>query len=141
MTDKIAEYYNNDEKIKELSEYVHLNFKLIFTKMLSEMRRKLDITPDMNNSEGYVSLILTLQGRMFNEMVYSLAGVIQTTNAEVSEIIPPLTLKILLNLYEGKNYLEGRPRTDVKEDLEYFKKYYLENIDELRNNTAALPKQ
>ena len=139
--DKLAEYYNNDEKIQELSEYVHLNFKLIMTKMISEMRRKLDISPDMSNLDGYVSLMLTLHGRMFNEMVYSLAGVTQSTNAETSEIIPTLTLKILLNLYEGKNYLDGRTRTDVKEDLEYFKKYYIENVEDLRKNKDALPKQ
>ena len=141
MRDKFAEYYqNNEERINELSEYVHLNFKLIHTKMISEMRRKLDITPDMNNSVGYVSLMLSLYGRMVNELVYGLAGISQSTKTPVNQIIPETTLKILLDMWEGKNPLNGRIRTDIKEDLEGFKKYYLENIDELRECDEALPK-
>jgi hypothetical protein len=141
MTDKFAEYYNADPKrIDELSEYVHLNFKLIHTKMISEMRRKLDIQPDMKNSEGYLSLMVSLYGRMFNEMVYSLCGLCQSCNMKASEIIPESTLKIFLDLWEGKNALQGRMRTDVKEDLEGFKKYYLNNIEELRAHEEALPK-
>lgn len=140
MKDKFVEHYNTPEKIQELSEYVHVNFKLIQTKMLSEMRRKLDINPDLQNSEGYISLLYSLFGRMFNEMVYSLAALCQAKNIKVSEIIPDMTLKIFLDLWEGKNVLEGRFRTDVKEDLEGFKKYYLENIDDLRKVKEALPK-
>lgn len=140
MTDKFAEYYNSPEKIEELSQYVHENFKLIHTKMISEMRRKLNITPDMQNFDGYVSLMVSLSGRMFNEMVYSLAGISQSTRTNVSEIIPDMTLKILLDLWEGKNFLDGRMRSDVKEDLEGFKKYYLDNIDALRSIEEALPK-
>lgn len=138
--DKFAKYYNDEKRIKELSEYVHLNFKLIQTKMISEMRRKLHITPDMQNSDGYVSLMVSLYGRMFNEMVYSLSGISQSTNTKVSEIIPETTLKIFLDLWEGKNPLNGRIRTDVKEDIDGFKKYYLENIDALRDIKEALPK-
>lgn len=141
MEDKFAKYQNSPEKIKEMSEYVHINFKLIQTKMISEMRRKLDITPDMSNSDGYVSLMVSLYGRMFNEMVYSLAGISQSTNVKISDIIPQDTLKVFLNLYEGKNPLNGRIRTDVKEDLDGFKRYYLENIDELRACKEALPKE
>lgn len=140
MTDKFAKYYNTEERIQELSEYVHQNFKLIMTKMISEMRRKLDITPDMTNSDGYISLMVSLQGRMFNEMVYSLSGVSQSTKMKVRDIVPNTTLKIFLDLWEDKNPLNGRMRTDVKEDLEGFKKYYLENIDELRENKESLPK-
>lgn len=140
MTDKFCEYYNTPEKIQELSEYVHLNFKLIHTKMLSEMRRKLDISPNMDNSEGYVSLMISLYGRMFNEMIYSFCGICQSTSMKASEIIPETTLKIFLDIWEGNNPLKGRLRTDIKEDLEGFKKYYLENIDELRKNIDALPK-
>jgi hypothetical protein len=139
--DKFANYYRDEKKIQELSRYVHENFKLIQTKMISEMRRKLDITPNMNNQDGYVSLMVSLYGRMFNEMVYSLAGISQSTNSKVSDIIPQMTLKVLLDLYEGKNVLEGRIRTDVKEDLEGFKKYYLENIEDLRKVEEALPKE
>ena len=139
--DKFAEYYNTEEKIKDLSEYVHMNFKLIQTKMISEMRRKLDITPDMQNSDGYISLMVSLYGRMFNEMVYSLAGISQSTNTEVSKIIPETTLKVFLDIWEGKNPLNGRMRNDVKEDLEGFKKYYLENIEELRKVDSALPSE
>jgi hypothetical protein len=138
--DKFAEYHKTDEKIQELSEYVHLNFKLIQTKMISEMRRKLDINPDMGNSDGYVSLMVSLYGRMFNEMVYSLSGICQALKMNASDIVPITTLKVFLDLWEGKNPLNGRLRTDVKEDLDGFKKYYLENIDELRKNIDALPK-
>ena len=104
------------------------------------MRRKLDINPDMSNQDGYVSLMVSLYGRMFNEMVYGLAGMSQSTNVKASEIIPNTTLKVFLDLYEGKNPLNGRMRTDVKEDLEGFKKYYLENIEALREVKEALPR-
>lgn len=140
MKDKFTEYYCSEEKIKEMSEYVHENFKLIQTKMISEMRRKLDLIPDMRNQDGYVSLMVSLYGRMFNEIVYSLAGISQSTKTKVSDIIPETTLKVFLDLYEGKNPLNGRMRTDVKEDIEGFKKYYLENIDSLREVKEALPK-
>lgn len=140
MHDKFAAYYSNEKRIQELSEYVHQNFKVIQTKMISEMRRKLDISPDMSNRDGYVSLMVSLYGRMFNEMVYSLAGISQSIGVKVSEIIPETTLKVFLDLYEGKNPLKGRMRTDVKEDLAGFKKYYLENIEELREVKEALPK-
>lgn len=137
--DKFAKHYDSPEKIKELSQYVHENFKLIQTKMISEMRRKLDITPDTANSDGYVSLMVSLHGRMFNEMVYSLAGISQSTKKDVKDIIPETTLKIFLDLWEGKNPLNGRLRSDVKEDIEGFKKYYLENVDALRAVKEALP--
>ncbi len=140
MKDKFAEYFNSEIKIKELSEYVHLNFKLIQTKMISEMRRKLDITPDLKNTDGYVSLMVSLYGRMFNELVYGLAGISQSTQFPVAKIVPPETIKVFLDLYEGKNPLQGRLRSDVKEDLEGFKKYYLENIDQLRADEDCLPK-
>lgn len=139
MNDKFVQYYQSEERVKELSEYVHLNFKFIHTKMISELRRKLDITPDMNNSDGYVSLMVSLFGRMFNEMVYSLAGICRSTNMRAEDIIPKMTVKIFLDIYEGKNPIEGRIRTDVKEDLEGFKKYYLENIDELRSHSELDP--
>lgn len=139
--DKFKEYYNSEEKISELSEYVHLNFKLIHTKMLSEMRRKLEITPDITNVDGYLSLLISLFGRMFNELVYSMCGICQSTGLKSSEILPETTIKILLDLYEGKNPLNGRIRTDVKEDLEIFKKYYIKNIDDLRNIKECLPKE
>ncbi len=137
--DKFAKYYNNQEKIDELSQYVHENFKLIHTKMISEMRRKLDISPNMDNRDGYLSMMVSLYGRMFNELVYGLAGISQSCHTPSSSIIPQTTIKILLDLYEGKNPLEGRLRSDVKEDLEAFRKYYLENIDELREVQNARP--
>jgi hypothetical protein len=138
--DKFKKYYSDEKKLQELAEYVHLNSKLIHTKMISEMRRKLDITADMTNSDGYMSLLVSLFGRIFVEMVYSLCGICQSSDLKASEIIPKSTLKILLDLYEGKNPLNGRLRTDVKEDLEGFKKYYLENIDALREIKECLPK-
>lgn len=140
MTDKFKKYYNSDERVKELSEYVHLNMKLIHTKMLKEMRTKLDLTPDVNNSDGYVSMLISLHGRMLNELVYGMAGICQSFKLKASDIIPEDTLKILLDLWEGKNYLQGRIRSDVKDDLEGFKKYYLENIDDLKDASEALPK-
>lgn len=139
--DKFAKYYGDERKIQELSQYVHENFKLIQTKMISELRKKLNITPDMQNSDGYVSLIVSLYGRMFNELVYGLAGISQATNVKVSDIIPELTIKVFLDLLEGKNPINGRMRTDVKEDIEGFRKYYLENIDALRAVKEAFPKE
>jgi hypothetical protein len=106
-----------------------------------EIVRKLDIQINMNNSDGYLSLMVSLFGRMFNELVYSLAGVCQSLNIKASEIISELTMKILLDLFEGKNPLNGRLRTDVKEDLQGFKKYYLDHIDDLRNIDECLPKE
>lgn len=138
--DKFTEYYSKEENIKELSEYVHLNSKLILTKMTSEMRRKLCIEATSNNSEGYISLMVSLYARMFNEIVYGLAGICQSLDMKASDIIPENTMKIFLDMWEGKNVLNGRIRSDVKADLEGFKKYYLENIEELRKNQECLPK-
>jgi hypothetical protein len=139
--DKFAAYYQgNEDRIREFSEYVHLNFKLIEVKMLSEMRRKLNIKPALDNSDGYVSLMASIHGRMFNEMVYSLSGMIHSLNMTLIDVIPPSTLLIILDLIEGKNYLKGDKRTDVNDDKEKFEKYYLEHIDALRANIKALPK-
>ncbi len=138
--DKFLEYYKDPERLQELSQYVHENFKLIQTKMMSEMRRKLDIDPSMDNSTGYLSLICTLYGRMVNEVVYALCALSQSCKVPGDQIIPQHSFKMLLDLYEGKNVLEGRLRTDVKEDIIGFRKYYLENIDELRSYAEALPK-
>ena len=140
MNDKFTAYYNNDKRIQELSEYVHENFKLIQVKMISEMRRKLDISPNMNNQDGYVSLMVSLYGRMFNEMVYGLAGICQSTNVKASDLIPETTIKIFIDLYEGKNFLNGNERTDIKEDLQSFKSYYLQHIEKLREVKEALPR-
>lgn len=140
MSDKFSEYYNTPERIQELSEYVHLNVKLISTKMLSEMRRKLDIEPSLDNKDGYMSLMVSLYGRMFNEMVYCLAAISQSTHTKASDIIPETTLKIFLDLWEGKNFLNGRIRSDVKKDLKGFQHYYLKHIDALREDKEALPK-
>jgi len=139
MTDKFAEYYNTPEKIKELSEYVNLNFRLIWTKMLSEMRRKLDIKPNLENSEGYISLMMSLEGRLFNEMVYSLAGSCQSNKMKITEIIPPMTFLILFDFIEGKNPLNGKLRKDICSQ-EKFNEYYLEHINALREIVEALPK-
>lgn len=139
--DKFANYYEGNEKrIQELSEYVHLNFKLIMTKMISEMRRKLDIEPDLLNKEGYVSLMASLQGRLFNEMVYALCGLCQSMKLNPVEVLPITTIQIFTDLMQGKNVLQGKLRDDITEDLPGFKKYYLEQIDELRKITEALPK-
>src|SRR5208283_1099163 len=95
----------------------HLNFKLIQTKMISEMRRKFDIKPSRDNSEGYISLMVSLYGRMFNEMIYSLAGICQSCDMKLTKIAPPLTLSLLLDLIEGKNPLNGKLRSDIPNDL------------------------
>lgn len=138
--DKFAHYYKSKERQAELSQYVHENFKLIQTKMISEMRRKLDIDPDMSNKDGYVSLMVSLYGRMFNEMVYSMVGICQATRTKASDIVPIATLQVFLDLLDGENPLHGRIRSDVKEDLEGFKRYYAECIDSLRSVIEALPK-
>ena len=141
MNDKFSKYYDNEEKIKELSEYVHINFHLIQTKMISEMRRKLDIKPDLQNSEGYVSLMVSLYGRMLNEIIYGLCGVCQSFKLTPQEIVPIETFKILLSLMEGKNPLNGSLRTDVRQRSQNeIKSYYLKHIDDLRKVIEALPK-
>ena len=140
IMDKFAAYYNSPEMIQELSQYVHENFKLISTKMISELRQKLGIAPSMDNSEGYVSLMLSLQGRLFNEMVYSSAGICQSTGCKFVEMIPPLTIEILFQLIKGENPLNGKIRTDVKDDLKGFQDYYQSQIEDLRKAIAALPK-
>jgi hypothetical protein len=140
MTDKFAAYQSTEEAQREVSEYVHANFKLIMTKMASEMRRKLNMTADMQNSDGYLSLMVSLQGRMFNEMVYSLAGYCQSLKMKADQILPPATIVMFLNMLKGENPLKGLPRHDVKNDLAGFQKYYLEEIDNLRMNYEALPK-
>lgn len=139
--DKFAEYYAPPQKQQELSEYVHQNHKIIMTKMLSEMRRMLDIEPEMTNKDGYLSLMVSLEGRMFNEIVYSLCGLCQSINMKASDIIPISTLDILLSLLKGINPLKGKIRCDVKDDKEKFKEAYLECIDELRAIKEALPKE
>lgn len=140
MGDKFTDYYSTPEKIEEMSEYVHLNFRLIMTKMQSEMRRKLDIEPNTQNQDGYYSLACSLQGRLFNEMVYSLCGMCQALDIKFRDVIPKDTILLLFDLMEGKNPLQGKIRTDVHDDKEKFEKYYMSNIAELRAEKEALPK-
>ncbi len=137
--DKFAEYFKNQNRMQELSEYVHKNFHLIATKMISEMRRKLDIKPDLKNSEGYISLMVTLYGRMFNELVYSLCGICQTFNLELKDILPTDTIRIFKNLLEGKNELNGLLRKDVNPNKHEKEEYYLQHIDFIRKVEEALP--
>ena len=139
--DKFSNHYNTDEKINELSVYVHKNFHLIQTKMLSEMRRHLDIKPDIENSEGYISLMVSLYGRMLNEIIYGLAGICQSFEIKPQDIVPLETFKILLQLMEGKNPLNGNPRSDIREiSKKERESYYLDSVEELRSFIDALPK-
>lgn len=140
MTDKFAEYYSTEEKIQELSQYVHENMKIIGTKMLSEMRRKLDLTPDLTNKDGYVSLMVSLIGRIFDEEIYSLCGYCQSLKLDVKEVIPLVSLRMLVSLLEGKNPLNGLPRDDIREDRENFERMYKECISYIRSVVEALPK-
>lgn len=140
MADKFAEYYSTPERVSDLSEYVHQNFKLISTKMLSEMRQKLDIEPNMDNSEGYVSLMVSLHGRIFNEIVYATAGLCQTTGVNLTQLLPAITLSMILDLMMGINPLGGKLRDDIPHDLKGFQKYYQDNIQGLRKVVEALPK-
>jgi len=140
MTDKFAEYYSSKERQEELSQYVHENFKIIQSKMISEIRRKLDITPDMENTDGYVSLMVSLHGRMFNEMVYSLCGMCQSTRTKATEIIPIQTIDVLICILNDVNPLKGEIRSDVRNEPDKFKKLYLECINELREIKEGLPK-
>jgi hypothetical protein len=138
--DKFANYFNNNPKrIEELSEYVHKNFHLISTKMISEMRRKLAITPDLKNSDGYVSLMVSLYGRMFNELVYSLCGICQAFKLDLNDILPVTTIEIFNNLLKGENALNGEMRNDIKSTMEEKQDYYLQHIDFLRKIEEALP--
>lgn len=140
MTDKFAAYYNTEERIEELSQYVHENFKVIHTKMCSEMRRKLDLTADLQNTDGYVSLSVTLYARMFHELVYGLSGMCQCFKMEASQIISLPTLHVLLKLLQNENPLNGFPRSDIKHDPHWYEKYYEPVIDELRSVVEALPR-
>ena len=137
--DKFTKYYSDPKKVEEMSEYVHLNFRLIMTKMVSEMRRKLDIAPDQKNTDGYMSLMASLQGRLMNEMVYSMAGLCQHLNMKLTDILPPMTLIWILEMMKGVNPLNGALRQEVV-DLDTFNRYYMENIEELRKDVEALPK-
>ncbi len=142
MTDKFAEYYDygkNQKRVDELSDYVHLNMKMIATKMQSEMRRELDIKPDLENSEGYVSLMVSLYGRMFNEIVYCLSGLCLGSKIKLQELIPQETLIILFNLLEGKYPTTEELMARTKITKEEFNEYYLKNIDSLRKNIETLP--
>ena len=141
MTDKFLEYMNKPGEMENFSQYVHQNMKIINTKMLSEMRRKLEMgDPDMSNSNGYVSLMASLYGRMFSEMFYGMCGFCQALKCPASEMINIVTLSMLTSLLQGKNPLNGLPRSDVKEDKQEFERLYLECIDHLRKVTEALPR-
>lgn len=139
MKDKFTDYYSTPEKIEELSEYVHLNFRLIAVKMQSEMRRKLDIEPNLENRDGYVSLMVTLHGRLFNEMVYALCGLCQSFEMKFTDIIPENTVRILLELMANENPLKGKHREGMISE-EAFNEYYLKEVNDLRKNFEALPK-
>jgi hypothetical protein len=137
MKDKFKERYSQDHQVKELAQYVHENFKLIIAKMASEMAKKLDIKGDRQNSEGYVSMVITIQGALFNEMVVSLCSTCQALNLEAFEIVPAYTVQILADLLEGNNPLHGGERTDVVNDIEGFRKYYDTHIQRLRESAEA----
>jgi hypothetical protein len=140
--DKFASYYNNEDRIQELSNYVHQNMKVIMTKMISEIRRDLDMEAPvgLDNRDGYLSLLCSLHGRMFNEIVYSSAGICQSAHIKFTQMIPHTTIEILFKLIQDINPLNGQKHTDVKENLEGFKAYYLTQIDKLRAVVEALPK-
>ena len=134
MIDKFASYYNTEEKVAELSEYVHINMKIIYTKMISEIRKKLDIEPELTNRDGYISLVVSLQGFIFNECVYSLAAICQSVDMKFDQIVPMRTLEILLSLLKGDDPLKGKPRDDVPHDKQKFHQEYMKCIKELRSH-------
>ncbi len=133
-------YQDTLARQEEFSTYVHLNFRLIMTKMQSEMRRKLDIEPSKDNDNGYYDLMGSLSGRLFNEMVYSLCGMLQAWDMKFTDLIPNTTTLMLLDLMAGKNPLNGEIRKDIV-DLYVFNKYYLDHIAVLRKHVEALPKE
>jgi hypothetical protein len=138
--DKFAEYFkNNPDKIEDLSEYVHINMKIIMTKMTSEMRRELEIIPNHTNTEGYVSLMTSIYGRMFNEMIYGMSAFCQAYKLKATDIIPIATIDILIGLLKDSNPLKGEGRADVPDNLRKFEEMYVECIDELRAVKEALP--
>jgi hypothetical protein len=101
----LEEYYSTQEKASELTQYIHENYKLIMTKMLSEMRRKLDIDTGTNE---YYTLMVGLMSRFFHEITMAMAGVCQSVGVQGSDFIHPDSLKIFLDVYEGKDVLNGR---------------------------------
>ncbi len=139
MTDKFAYWAHKDKNEEAFSQYVHENVKIIITKMMSEMRRKLHLTPGHTNEDGYLSMLVSIQGRVFNECVYSLMAICQSLNMKLSDIVPLQTIGLIVDMMEGKNPLEGRIRSDVKEDKAKFQESYQECIDKLRACVEALP--
>jgi hypothetical protein len=59
---------------------------------------------------------------------------------QLTDIVPPLTLMMLLDLIGGENPLKGALRSDVENNPEAFNKFYLKNVDTLREVIEALPR-
>lgn len=146
MTNKFTEYYSTEEKIAEMSEYVHFNYKMIMTKMQSETRRKLDIAPSGNNDEGYYDLMLSLSARMFNEMVYSACGICKSCDMKITDLLPPHTLILLLKLLKNEDaslseeFINWAAKCGTAEEKHKFEEFYVKEIEEIRSNLEALPK-
>jgi hypothetical protein len=115
---KFEEYFSNEEKIKEFIEYVHENFKFIYSKMISEMSHKLDIAQDVENSHLYVSLIRCLFNQMFDEFVCVLVSISESTKTPLSEMITK-HIKLLIDLEKNIKLLldiEGKSAFEVMSD-------------------------
>lgn len=139
MKDKFAEYFKHRQE--DLSEYVHMNHRLIITKMLSEMRRKLEIEPDLQNKDGYVSLMVSLQVRLLNECIYALVGYCEAFKLKFTDIIPITTIELLFRLIEGKTTVNADTLHLLpKIPKEKMEEYYLSNIEDLRKVIQELPK-
>lgn len=136
---KFEEYMKNNEE--NLSKYVHFNVKLIATKMISEMSRKLDVYTTPHEQEDFFSLMISLHGRMFNEIIYALSGFSENFNLKFYEIISPLTLKLLFSLMkEEKIDLNEIKDTQLSVNSQEFKDFYEKNIEEITSFKEALPK-
>lgn len=132
---KLRTYIN--ENPEKWVYYTHQNFKLIVVKIVSEMRRKLDITPDIHN-RSYVTLQIEILMALFQESFMELCGILQTFNVQSSQITDKDFMIMLKTFVNGKNPFAGIPRESIDE-FEDFHKFYNEHVNALRENEDALP--
>jgi hypothetical protein len=106
MKDKFAEYYSTPEHNKELYTFIHERIFIAIQLISEEISKKLDIKDKTSNSDGFVSLQMSIVVGMFIQSVQALCGSCKALQINGKDVVPKDALEALINLSQGKNLLD-----------------------------------